>query len=122
MRIFSKIPAFFLALVISFSSFSQVQNSSSEFAFQYSEGDGISAYIDISSGFMWGLINPDNSSTLLFAPSYTGPKEDKKNGSQANLAQESALERFSSIFLLLTRNTESGPTIRELLYPSHFYF
>lgn len=122
MRIFSKIPVFFLALAVVFSSFNQVQNSTPELAFQYSEGNGTPLYMDVSSRMLWGIINLDSSSTLLSVPSYTDLKEDKKSGSEAELALESALERFSSIYLYHARDIESSPPVRELLYPFHFYF
>lgn len=122
MRIFTNILALLLAAVIGFSPIAQIQNSSSDYTFRTSEGDGTTVIIDISNRIIWGVINHDSGSSIVSVNFYTDTKEDRRNSSKTELALESILERFSSIYLLLTRDIECSQTIRELLYPFHFYF
>lgn len=62
------------------------------------------------------------ASNLLTVNSLQDSEEDQKNHSKLDLAQESALERYASVYLILSRAVRISPSVSELLYPFHFYF
>lgn len=124
MKVFSKITPLLLALAIGFNAIGQVQTASqADRAFSENHRDDSPAYRDISAPVLWAVINMEKeASNLLRVHSMPDPEEDQKYHSKPDLAQESALERYVSIFLNLSRNIISSPSISELLYPFYFYF
>lgn len=115
---------FFLALAIGFSAIGQVQTvSEAERTLYTTQKNNIPAYRDISIPILWAVVNMEKeASNLLRIHSLPDSKEDQKNHSKSDLARESALERHTSIYLLLSRDVITSPSISELLYPFHFYF
>lgn len=124
MSIFSKITAFLLALAIGFNAIGQGQTASeTESTLSATQENNGPVYRDISTPILWAVVNMEKeASNLLRIHSLPDSKEDQKNHSKSDLVQESALERYVSIFLNLSRDIISSPSISELLYPFYFYF
>ena len=124
MSILSKIMPFLLALTIGFNAIGQVQTASeAERILSATQEKNVPAYWDISAPALWAVINMDKEvSSLLRINSLFNSEKDQKNHPKTYLALESALERYASIFLNLSKDITGSPSISELLYPFYFYF
>lgn len=124
MRFLPKIISFLLAVGIVFSSVNRIETFTEvETVYSHSQENEAPAYREISVPTLWAVINLETSaSNLLFAQSSSDSEEDLQDQTKLDLARESALERFSSIYLVLSRSVVGSSSVRELLYPFYFYF
>ncbi len=123
MSIFSKINSLFLVAAVVVTTFGQVQTlPSAARTFTDFEGTETPVYSSTSTYTIWGVINLDGNSSLFNVFSNSDSEEDRKDRSKTTAARESALTKISSLYLLFAKDIDFSTSVRELLYPFHFYF
>jgi hypothetical protein len=123
MNIFSKINSILLAAAVVFTTFGQTKTFQGvEQVYTHSTGNAAATYSNISNQNIWGIINLDGSNSLFNLFSSSESEEDRKKGLESITGRESALTKVFSLYHLFARDITLSPSIRDLLYPFHFYF
>lgn len=122
MNLLSKMTPLFLAAALCFGTIGQFQYSSGYQQAFHQPDAGSSApslYLPGGGQSLWGLIYNDSSSSDPIPKPESD--RDSKQPSAAAFPPELSLRPQDAVYLLFSRTTGRIPSVRDLLYPFHFY-